>query len=73
MKFSALYNYPPFHEKFTASRVKQGASRLIQMKVLGTHNSPPVGYEDAALFLYALAASQQTRFLFDAVMQRSLN
>ena len=69
MKFSALYNYPPFHERFTTSRVKQGASRLIQMKVLGTRSSPPVRHEDAALFLYALAASQQARFLFDTVMQ----
>ena len=69
MKFSALYNYLPLHERFTISRVKQCASRLIQMKITGTHSSPQVRHEDAALFLYALAASQQTRFLFDTVMQ----
>ena len=68
MKFSALYNYLPFHERFTISRVKQCASRLIQMKITGTHSSPPVSPEDAAKFLYVMAASQQTRFVFETLM-----
>ena len=67
MKFSTLYNYNPFHDRFSPSRVKQTASRITQMNRLGNY-SATVEQKDAALFLYVLAASQGTRFVFDTVM-----
>ena len=67
MRFSELYNYPQFHAHFTPSRVKQTASRITQMDRLGNY-SAKVEAKDAALFLYVLAASQGTRFVFDTVM-----
>lgn len=68
MKFSELYNYPPFHNRFTTSRVRQSASRLSQMKRLGNYSSTAAP-EEVALFLYSLSASQGTRFIFDTVMR----
>ena len=68
MKFADLYNYKPFHDLFTESRVRQTASRITQMGRLGNYNAKAEP-EDVALFIYVLAASQGTRFVFSAVMQ----
>ena len=68
MKFADLYNYKPLHDLFTESRVRQTASRITQMGKLGNYNAIAEP-EDVALFIYVLAASQGTRFVFSAVMQ----
>lgn len=70
MRFSKLYSYQPFHDRFTASRVRQSASRITQCGKLGNY-SAAVNLEDAALFLYCLASSQQTRFVFDVLLHEN--
>lgn len=68
MKFADLYNFKPLHDLFTQSRVRQTASRITQMGKLGNYHAT-VSHEDLALFLYVLAASKATRFVFETVMQ----
>ena len=68
MKFADLYNFKPLHHTFTPSRVRQTASRITQMGKLGNYQAT-VSTEDIALFLYVLAASKGTRFVFETVMQ----
>ena len=68
MKFADLYNFKPLHDIFSQSRVRQTASRITQMGKLGNYHAT-VSTEDVALFLYVLAASKGTRFVFETVMQ----